>query len=54
MGKVPTSVGIEADTLRQIDAKAQFNGYKSRSDLINDLLEKWVKNPVKKEAKVNE
>ena len=50
MGKIGTAFTIDAEVIRQLD-KAQFYGYRSRSDLANDLLEKWVKNPQKKEIK---
>jgi metal-responsive CopG/Arc/MetJ family transcriptional regulator len=51
MDRIPTSVGIESDTLQKVDEKHLEFGYRSRSDLVNDLLKKWVQNPQRKEIK---
>jgi hypothetical protein len=49
--KEGTAFSIDPDALKGAREKAQFYGYRSTSDLVNDLLTKWVKNPTKKEAK---
>ena len=50
LGKVRKTVTLDAETTETAINVAQFHGYGSLSALLNHLLNRWVKNPEKKEA----
>lgn len=45
------SITIDPEVLREAIDKAQFYGYRSLSDLAEDLLRIWVKDPVKRNTR---
>ena len=48
--KIVKSVSLNPAVTGDAITKAQFYGYRSLSDLVEDLLRGWVRCPVKKVA----
>jgi metal-responsive CopG/Arc/MetJ family transcriptional regulator len=44
--KKPTGMCIDPEILKQVDEKLNFYGYRSRSHLVETLLERWVKDEI--------
>ena len=48
--KVQICATVESNAADKSTEMAPLHGYRSRSDLVNHLLVKWVENPIKKEV----